>query len=193
MKETMVRKHKKIPKYLWGILIGISICILMAAFFSIHPIQAYFEDREELINTVVIGKNEIVVEEIFEEPEKGKKTVKEPKAKNTGTVDCYVRAKVVVSDSRVSDYLTYYYDTVSGFNTADWIAEEDGWMYYHSRIKKGELTTPVFQHIALSNSIPDDLLDFSIDVIFESVQSEGFYNAKKAFESLSIEGGVCEE
>ena len=69
----------------------------------------------------------------------------------------------------------------SGMNTTDWKIGEDGWFYYQNILKTGEKTSPVFTHIQLQENIPDMLKDFTIDVLFESVQSEGFADAHEAF------------
>ena len=186
------REHLR--KVYCGILAMLVLCTLffVLQFVHISPIHAYLEDREEIVNSMVIGENEIIPEEAFETPVRGKKTVKEPKVKNTGTVDCYVRAKVLVSDSRALDYFTYYDDENFGFHTEDWITEEDGWIYYKNILKPGESSSPIFTHILLSNNIPDHLLGFSIDIVFESVQTEHFLNSKDAF-LATYKGGILSE
>lgn len=168
------------------LLLLVSLLVIIA----VGSVSAYMADAKKKVNTFSIGYNEITTEEEFEETEKGKKTVKKPMARNTGSVDCYVRGKVLLSDSRADDYFEYYCEDVLGFNTQDWVEADDGWMYYTSVLKVGEKTSPVFTHIKLSALIPDALLDFTIDVVFESVQSNDFENAQDAFSALSKGGGL---
>ena len=157
--------------------------------WNVKPIQAYLTDKEEAVNELVIGNNKIIVEETFETPEAGKRTIKKPMAKNTGNTDCYVRGKVIESDSRMKAYLTYYNGEIPGFNQNGWKPDEDGWMYYQEILKVNETTLPLFTHIELAEEFPQELFDFSIEVVFESVQSEHFSNAKEAFSALE-DGGV---
>ena len=162
--------------------------MVVCVFFMAGGVLAYLSDADRALNVLEVGGNTITAEEEFEQPGRGKKTVKKPTAVNTGSNDCYVRARVVLSDSRAADYLTYYNNSTAGFNTASWVEDGDGWMYYKYILKTGEKSDPVFTHIELSH-IPDSLLGFTIDVVFESVQSEGFDNARDAFESLEKGGG----
>lgn len=153
-------------------------------------IFAYLSDGDHAHNVFSIGSNTIVPEEPFDPVEPGKKTVKEPKAENTGTVDCYVRAKVLLSDSRVEEYLTYYTSSMEGVNKTVWNEDKDGWLYCEKSIAPGEKTAPVFTHIKLKEELPEEIKDVAIDVVFESVQSEGFEDAKTAF--TAVEGNRIE-
>lgn len=164
--------------------------MLFLCLLNVNVIAAYFSDADEKVNTFSVGHNEITIEEEFDPPIKDQKTVKRPTAKNTGRVDCYVRAKVIISDSRACPYFEYYYNDSLGFNTQNWIEGDDGWMYYDSILEVGEKTTPVFTHIKLLDSIPDSFLGFTIDVVFESVQSNDFETAEDAFGALIKGGGL---
>lgn len=157
-----------------AILLFVLLAVIAAA-------GAYLADKDRKENRFSVGNNEIIVDETFESAEPGSRTVKKPRAKNTGSVDCYVRGRIVLSDSRASEYIGYYMNESSGINTDDWTEGEDGWFYYHKILKTGEKTSPVFTHIQLQENIPDTLKDFTIDVLFESVQSDGFADAQEAF------------
>ena len=63
-------------------------------------------------------------------------------------------------------------------------------MLFRSILEVGEQTSPVFTHIKLLDGIPDAFLGFTIDVVFESVQSNDFDNAQDAFYALSEGGGL---
>lgn len=164
--------------------------VLFLLLLNVNVIAAYFADADEKVNVLSIGHNEITVEEEFDPPAKGQKTVKNPTARNTGSVDCYVRAKIVVSDSRACPYFEYYNNDSIGFNTQEWIESNDGWMYYDTILEPGENTSPLFTHIKLLDNIPDAFLGFTIDVVFESVQSNDFESAKDAFAALTKGGGL---
>ncbi len=177
-------KYKKVAA------VAAVVFALAAGIFGAGSIFAYLSDGDRANNAFSVGSNTIVPEEPFDPVEPGKKTVKEPKAGNTGTVDCYVRAKVLLSDSRAEEYLTYYTSSTEGFNKTVWSEEQDGWLYCEKPIAPGEKTAPVFTHIKLKEELPEELKDVAIDVIFESVQSEGFADAKTAF--TAVEGNRTE-
>lgn len=162
-----------------------NIVITVALAASVSGVLAYLTASDKEVNTVTVAHNQIVPVEKFEEPIMGEKTVKEPQAENVGNISCYVRAKILLSDSRAASYIDYYYKNTRGFNTRDWAEENDGWLYYQSVLDVGELTTPIFDHIQLKEAIPSDIDDLSIDVIFESVQSTGYSGPIEAFASIS--------
>lgn len=191
---------RKVESYMYNIINGNKImkdkplkrCIIIfslisfviAMIFSVPKIYAYFADGDNKDNELRIGYNTIEIKEDFEDPSPGKKTVKKPMAVNTGTVDCYIRGKVTLSDSRVETYIDYYTDSTIGFNDS-WRESSDGWFYYYDILKPSETSDPIFTHIFLAEDCPEELKGFAIDVIFESVQSDGFSNAQKAFLSIN--------
>ena len=130
------------------------------------------------LSSNMIDINTIVPKEEFEEPEPGQETCKNPKAVNTGSVPCYVRAKVFLSDSRIAlDYEDY-------LNTGAW-RKEDGWYYYNGILQPGETTPALFDRILLMEDIPEEVQEAQLNVVFASVQSEGFDDAAGAFASLA--------
>lgn len=164
----------------------LTVCVsVLVLLLGIGAVTAYLADADQKENPFSVGENTITPEEEFEPPAPGKKTVKSPKAVNTGTVACYVRAQVLLTDSRAHDYLTYYNGANTGMNTKDWKTGTDGWMYYQKAIAPKEQTLPVFTHIQMKENFPKDL-DVGIDVIFESVQTDGFTDAESAF--VAVEG-----
>lgn len=86
------------------------------------------------------AKIRLCQEESFDPPSPGEKTVKEPRAVNTGKTNCYVRAKVLLSDSRVQSFLTY----VNEGNTGEglWIKNKDGWLYYDRILETSKKQNP---------------------------------------------------
>lgn len=162
-----------------------SIVITMVLVVNVGGALAYLTASSKKSNTIEIAQNEIVAIEEFEQPIPGEKTVKRPQAENVGNVDCYVRAKILLSDSRAESYLEYYYENALGFNYADWSENIDGWLYYQSVLGVGQLTAPIFDHIKLNEAISSEISELHIDVLFESVQSEGFSNPIEAFGTIS--------
>lgn len=146
--------------------------------------MAYLADGDTKTNPFSIAVNTIVPEEEFETPVPGQKTVKSPRAVNTGTTDCYVRGKVLLTDSRAEEYISYYTHLNEGMNTGSWTVAADGWMYHEQAVRPGGKTEPVFTHIQLSSRIPDEIRDVAIDVVFESVQSHGSDSAQEAFKAI---------
>lgn len=156
-------------------------------FLSVTAVCAFFADGDRAVNHMKAGKNEIVIKESFEQPKPGKKTKKEPQIENTGTVDCYVRCKILLSDSRAEPYLHYYTGRDSGFGEG-WKMLDDGWLYYQDILKVSKISKPIFTHIELAEDIPDELKAFEIDVVSESVQAEGFTDAMSAFYAIGGDG-----
>lgn len=161
------------------------ISLLFLLLFTIPFVTAYFTDRNEERNVTTVGINTIEVIEEFESPAVGKKTIKNPRAKNTGNVSCYVRSQILLTDSRAEEAITYYYEDTPGLNQTDWIQADDGWLYYRKILPAGATSSPVFTHLFLTKQLPSTATDLSVDVLFESVQSDGFSDPKEAFTSLA--------
>lgn len=175
--KNQQRKRPLIP-----IITGMAAVIFLV--ISASAAAAYFADGDEKENLFTIGANTITPEEEFEPVEPGKKTVKEPRAFNSGAVNCYVRSKVLLTDSRAASYLEYFHGDTPGFNTADWVENNDGWLYYSKILPVGESSSPIFTHIKLKEELPEEIADVSINVVYESVQSDGFTDAAKAFDAV---------
>lgn len=131
---------------------------------------AYFTAKSQKTNNIVLGYNKIQLKENYIPPltmEKGISFVKEPYVENIGDVDCYVRLKSVVSDSRVEEYLSIDY------NNQDFTYnEQDGYWYYNKIIKPGEVTEKLFTTVSVAAEADDRVLDgFDIYVYAESVQT----------------------
>lgn len=153
-------------------------------------IYAYLTEGDAHTNPFSIGQNIITGKEEFDPPQPGKKTRKTPRAVNLGSVDCYVRAKVLLSDSRAESNLTFYDRGKEGFHPK-WKQEEDGWLYYEEILRDEEESEPIFSHIQLEQDMPAEYGEVSVDVVFESVQAEGFSDPVAAF--TAVEGNRKEE
>lgn len=150
--------------------IFIIIFIIIALVAISIKVYAYLIHKDTVENDIVLGYNTISLQENYEPPltiEKGISFKKEPFVTNTGNVDCYVRIKSLISDSRVADGLTIDY------NTEDYTYnDEDGYWYYKKAIKPGERTSSLFTTVSISGDADDKVLDgFDIYVYAESVQT----------------------
>ena len=133
-------------------------------------VYAYFTARAKKTNNVRLGFNKIEIVEDYKPPlkmEKGIEFTKKPYVINTGDVDCYVRLKVAVSDSRIEKDLTIDY------NNTDFIHDEtDGYWYYKKELKPNEETEPLFTKVSISENADNLVLEgFDIYVYGESIQT----------------------
>ena len=150
--------------------VAIIMLIILLIIASTVVVYAYFTSRASVKNTIVLGYNKIQVNENYVPPlsmDKGISFTKEPYVTNTGTVDCYVRVKSVISDSRVADHITIDYNTTDFTYNAD-----DGYWYYNQVIRPGERTNSLFTTVSIAEDADDIVLDgFDIYVYAESVET----------------------
>lgn len=150
------------------VLLFIIVALIIIANLGIY---GYFTSNKLKTNNINLGYNKIQVNENYVPPlrmEKGISYKKEPYVTNVGNVDCYVRAKSVVSDSRVEPFLEidYDYDEVHYVYNA-----EDGYWYYKEPLKENDSTVPLFTKVTIKPEADDIVLDgFDIYVYAESVQ-----------------------
>ena len=163
-----MKKTKKI------VTISIIILLVFTLGTCIYGYYTYYKASIE--NTIVLGYNKIVLNENYIPPlkmEPGVSFTKEPYVTNAGNVDCYVRVRIEVSDSRVEKDLTIDYNSSEDFNSesADWY-KKDGWYYYKKILKPGEDTKSLFKTVTISDTADELILDgFDIYVYSESVQT----------------------
>lgn len=165
LKKNRIRT-KKITKKMLIILI-ITITLVITATTGVY---AYFTHKKSTMNQINLAYNKITVNENYIPPlniQKGTSFIKEPYITNVGTVDCYVRIKSVVSDSRVEKYLTIDYN-----NTDYTYNAEDGYWYYKTALKPGEKSKSLFTTVKIAEDADDIVLDgFDIYVYAESIQT----------------------
>lgn len=132
-------------------------------------VYGYFTYKAQVTNNINLGYNKIQINENYIPPltiEKGISYKKEPYVTNVGNVECYVRIKTVVSDSRVADYLSIDYNTENFTYNA-----EDGYWYYKAPVTVGGRTESLFTTVSVAQDADDIVLDgFDIYVYAESVQ-----------------------
>lgn len=156
----------------------IMIVILLIILTIGTGIYGYFTYNSSKENTIILGYNKIVLSEEYNPPlkmEKGISFTKKPYVTNIGNVNCYVRVKSEVSDSRIEKDLTIDYNSSEDVNdnSVDWFYNsQDGYYYYKKEVKPGERTENLFSTVAISETADDLVLDgFDIYVYAESVQT----------------------
>ena len=164
-----MKKSKKI----FIIIIVLLILVLAGA-----GIYAYFTYNTGKENNVILGYNKISLDEEYDPPlkmEKGISFTKKPYVTNKGNVDCYVRVKSKVSDSRVEKDITIDYNSSQDINdtSKEWYYNvQDGYYYYKNELKPGEKTEDLFTTVEISETADDLILDgFDIYLYAESVQT----------------------
>ena len=148
--------------------------IILALLFMSFPFAyAYFRSADSATNRFTIGYNEIEIKEVFNPPSElkaGISITKKVWCENTGTCDCYVRARVLFSDDAYKEYITTNYG-----NLSKWLLKEDGWFYYTDSIEAGESTDPLLESFDISDTATDVTFDdFNVIIYMESVQSGSF-------------------
>lgn len=155
--------------------------------------SAYLSSFDVINNTTTVGHNDTSIEENFPPVTppvitNNPSVIKEVSVVNNGTgqalVDCYVRVALSYSNSDIGKAVV-----LDNLNRSDWIYE-NGFYYYNKILKKGEKTTPLFTGFHIESSKVEDkyknlINDFEINVYEESVQAEGFTNARDAFAHYS--------
>lgn len=162
-----------------------AICCVLLCLLGIGVIDAYLTTMDNTKNILSIGNNTIEIIENYEPPEKiiaGISFKKEIQVQNTGLSDCYVRLKVVFSDSDMEKFCSFL-----DLNTTDWTYNtEDNWYYYTKRLSNNEITSSLFTTISISDTIKDyQIKDFNIFAYAESFQASNYDNYEEAWEEYT--------
>lgn len=162
----MILKMKKIVKIF---VIVLTICAVLI--FLGSGLYAYFTYQASVKDIVTLGYNEIAINENYEPPvtmQKGIEYTKEPYVTNVGNIDCYVRIKPVLSDSRLQNDITLNYNSSGDFVYNN----QDGYYYYYKALKPGESTSMLFTKVQISQDVDETLLEgFDIYIFAESIQT----------------------
>lgn len=163
--------------------IGKAALFLLIGVIAVIPkqISAFFSDRTQEINSLIVGGNRIRVVEEFTPPDElipGSVFTKKVQVENVGHSDCYIRIKAVFTDSRAGQYCSM------DWNTRDFsYSAEDGYYYCTKRITPGELTPYLFTRVTVSQDAPaEELGQVSLLVYAESYQAAEFGNWEAAWE-----------
>lgn len=142
---------------------GMCCCGFLAAVTAVSGTSAYLTDHDEVVNVITMGKNEIVPPEDFPTPTpvpSNGSVVKKVQAKNTGNVDCYVRAYVICSEP---------VKEITGLDTTNWVKGNDGYYYYKKVVPVGGTTSYLFTGLTVADGYEKDQLE--VTVYEESVQT----------------------
>ena len=134
---------------------------------------AYLTAQADLVNTALAAETKIHVEEEYappDHPAPGESFVKKPSVSNDSSVPVYVRMRVVFSSYLAENIL-------SPLEVGNLWEKEGEFYYYNEEIPPGQISQPLFTHVAFRNDIQEtDILDavpFEILVYAEAVCSEG--------------------
>lgn len=155
----------------------IAILVLVICFVSAGVTVAYLTsqpDRAE--NTFIPGKVPCEVEETFNNTEK-----KDVSIRNTGNIDAYIRAKVVVTwmsedGTEVSaqtpvedtDCVIEYASEASG-----WKLSSDGFWYFTSEVAPNALTADLIESCKLKDGVtPPEGYYLSVEIVAGSIEAK---------------------
>lgn len=157
------------------------ICCVLLFIIGTGSLVAYLADKEEKNNSLSIGSNTISILQTYNPPETitpGISYKKDVQVRNDGLSDCYVRLKILFTDSDMEKFCT-----LENLNTIDWLYNEaDNWYYYTTKLSKDELTASIFTDVSISNDIETyQIKDFEIITYAESIQANTFNDYEDAW------------
>lgn len=145
---------------LTGVLALAGACNIAYALFSGHAMVS---------NKVDIAYEETSIKEDFQPPEKlvaGMDIPKNVKVSNDGTAECYARVFCEFTDSAATQFAALDY------NEEAW--ERHGyWWYLKEPLGLGEQSPSLITKISIGNVGEQQLQDFEVMVVHESVQAKG--------------------
>ena len=174
------------------IAIGGAAALAVAAAVAV---AAYFAAKDEKPNMVAVGEDTVSIAETFTPPDQTKPYQKLVKISNTGTIPCYVRARIEFSDSDSQSHASFSGETADpeasapADNTffpadptdsdsytkhlpADWVYNEtDGYYYYKNAVKPGEETNALLAWVKMNYGNNEQAAAHDIYVYSESVQT----------------------
>ena len=146
----------------------IFIIISLAITVTTCGIFAYLSDTDSVTNSLSIGDNNTEITEIFTPPDNinpGDIIKKEVAVKNNGSMPCFVRVALLVSNKDMSNNITLNLDTTN------WELKPDGYYYYKKILPVGSTTEKLLSSVSISSSInTSDIEDFNITIYSESIQ-----------------------
>ena len=156
-------------KYFNGKLSIIAVLLILLAVFTVSGTLAYLiVTTDSVTNTFVPGSVTCAVEETFDGTTKS-----DVKVKNTGNVDAYIRAAVVVNwvdaDGNVCAQ-AHTAPTIS-YNDTDWTKGADGYWYYKEAVAPGALTNNLIN--TATSTAQADGCKLQIEIIASAIQAEG--------------------
>lgn len=170
-----------------AVIAGISV----VAVVGVAGIIAYFTDTAQVTNKAKMGIVDIDLEEytINDQGQKvawtdldnvvpGEVISKIPEISVVeGAVDCYVRAKVEISnddDELAEDDKMLSLEDIN-VDTTKWLYK-DGYFYYKQKLSDSDDPIVLFSEVTIPSDLGNDwsLSEFSIDITVEAIQSQNF-------------------
>lgn len=177
--DTGFKPNKKIV-----IIAILCLCIVTSA---VGGVIAYLSSRTEpVVNEFVPAKVSCVVEETFESGVKCDVAIR-----NTGNIDAYIRACVVVTfvsdDGKIlasapqenTDYIILW-------NSHGWVKGSDGYWYHEKAVAPDNATTDLIQSSSVISAPEGYHLD--IQIIASAIQSEPYRAVQEAWGITPVNG-----
>ncbi|MBR5805815.1 MAG: hypothetical protein IKY30_03460 [Oscillospiraceae bacterium] len=181
---------------------ALAVCLLLTAMLTIGGTLAYlFTQTTPVVNTFNPVTPDITVDEGFDGNVK-----KEVKITNTGEVDSYIRAKVVITwqdatgkvypltpvvgtDADTADYKITW--NVSDTVVKDaWIKGSDGFYYYTSAVPVGDSTGILFTDAAPLRACADENYTLHIEILSQSIQSTPDEAVNQTWTNITASNGI---
>ena len=156
------------------------VCLLLAVIVAVGGTIAYiFTSSDPVVNTFTPVEIDNEIHENLVENVKS-----DVQIKNTGSIDAYIRAKVIVTwqnaagevytkkpVSNLENPADYNYTIEYGTN---WTKIPDGaeYWYYKSSVAPGEFTTELITSATPAESAPADGYTLHIEILSQAIQSE---------------------
>ncbi len=183
-KRVRVRKFRKIPVLL------ASLVVLLCA--TAATTLAYLATQTEGITNTFIPAE--VRNEISEDLDDN--TKKDVTVKNTGNVDAYIRAQIIVTwvDEKRNPYggavpaLGTDY-TITWPESSDWTKGSDGFYYYKQPVAPDDSTTNLFDELKVVENLEGYRL--SVEILSQSIQAEPEEAVENAW-GMSVKDGKLE-
>ncbi|MBR4036526.1 MAG: hypothetical protein IKJ05_07345 [Oscillospiraceae bacterium] len=175
---------------------AIAVCLLLTAMLAIGGTLAYlFTQSDAVVNTFNPVTPDITVDEEFEGNVKKKVAIK-----NTGEVDSFIRAKVVITWQNDAGEV-YPLTPVPGTDaaTADykitwtkdgWVEGSDGFCYYTSAVPVNGSTGVLFTDAAPLRACADENYTLHIEILSQAIQSTPDEAVESVWTLVNAENGV---
>jgi hypothetical protein len=155
-------------KYIIFSLLAFLLCI-----FFVPTLHAYLSDHEIIQNEISLGGVNLEIMEDFQPPQSlrpGISFQKKVSVKNRGPGECFLRIRVVVSDSDMEKQLSFDY------NTEDY-EKKEGYYYYKKCLFPGQCASELFHKVTIPENASEEVLkNFDIFILAEGCQGKNFEN-----------------
>lgn len=151
---------------------ALAVCLLLTAMLAIGGTLAYlYTSTAPVVNTFNPVLPDITVDEDFSGNVKKNVTIH-----NTGEVDSFIRAKVVITWQNDAGNVYYKTPAVGTDYTIDWTRDgwltgSDGFYYYSESVAPGGSTKKLFTGATPLRACEDPNYTLHIEILSQSIQS----------------------